>query len=98
MIAKTLKFGIAYSRPVRKNQLAPVFSSDSTNDCCDARKSGRAPRSKLSCGWRQATDGRLECHWEIEHADGAAVEEPYQRRMSGRLIGRQVSGRLSAAA
>jgi len=83
----------------------PATLTPSNDNRIDAR--GAAPprgvrRPVLVCRWRRIGGGRLECHWNVEPADGKAIEEPDSRWLLERirwLFGIEgASGRLAVAA
>jgi hypothetical protein len=101
MFAKTQKFrstSLQTGRPPAT--LTP--SNDNRIDTRGAAHPRRTRRPILVCRWQPIGDGRLECHWNIEPADGKVIEEPDSRWLlgrNGRSFGIEAaSGRLALLA
>jgi hypothetical protein len=91
MFAKTAKYNAKYQVvSVRQAAPGPVALAHSNDNTVIARTAGaprRTRRTNLVCRWHPTIGGGLECHWDIEAADGPATEGPDQRCISvhGRL-------------
>jgi hypothetical protein len=79
MFANIAKFRAASVAKAAPGLIAPAHSNDNMKVVHAAVGLHRRGRSVLACHWRPTTSGGLECHWEVERANGAATEEPDQR-------------------
>jgi hypothetical protein len=57
---------------------ALAHSNDNKINAGGAMASHRTRRPILACRWRPFAGGGLECHWDVEIADGTAIAEPDQ--------------------
>jgi hypothetical protein len=80
MFANIVKFRAASVAQIAPRPVALAHSNDNTKAVRAAAVAlHRRERPILACHWRSTTGGGLECHWEVERANGAATEEPDQR-------------------
>jgi hypothetical protein len=83
MFAKTAKYQVVRARQAAPGPVAFAHANDNTIIARAAGRPRRTRRPNLVCRWRPMIGGGLQCHWDIESADGAATEGPDQRWMSG---------------
>jgi hypothetical protein len=79
MFANTAKYQVVSVRQAAPAAVALAHSNDNTVIVRAAGAPPRTRRANLACRWRATIGGGLECHWDIESADGLATEEPDQR-------------------
>jgi hypothetical protein len=77
------RFSVASGVPAAPGVAALAYSNDNKKAVRTSVARPQRGRPVLFCRWRPATGGGLECHWDVEPANGAASAEPDPRRMSG---------------
>jgi hypothetical protein len=87
MFAKTAKYRLISPRQAARDRVAFAHSNDNTAIARAAGAPHGIRRATLVCRWQRAIAGGLECHWDIEAANGTATEDADQRCISvyGRL-------------
>jgi hypothetical protein len=99
MFAKNAKFRVMGPRFAAPGQVAPAYSNDDRIEAGRVAARQRPRRSTLTCRWRPARDGRLECYWTIAFCDEAADEDTDKRWLMGsfrRLLCIEAAGRRLA--
>jgi hypothetical protein len=85
MFAKIAKFRAVSSWRPAPSPVTPTYSNDNRTDTRGRRGSVPDRHPILVCRWRPIIGGGLECHWNIESADGSATEEPDGPWLMGRI-------------
>jgi hypothetical protein len=79
MFSNIAKFRAESTVRAAPRPVAPVHSNDNAKAVHAAGELRSRGRQILSCHWRPAASGGLECCWEVERATEASAEEPDER-------------------